>query len=399
MKAGKKALVAVIALLLAIPLLIPSALAEENYYTIYQPDGSVLCRIGGEVYEDDEYISGDNQLYRIQSVDKGKKTAQAEHMGEEPASAQAAFQSQAETLAAAKAKRLIGIYCTHSDESYEPTDGVSSSEKKGGIYDVAGEFAQQLESMGISTIVDETLHHPHDAGAYRRSQSTAAALVKQGPDAIIDVHRDGVPADEYTGKVDGESMTMIRLLVGKRNPNSAANRDFAKQLKAKADEMYPGLIKDIYIGKGNYNQELMPHSILLEFGTYQSDKEDVLKSAPYIAQVMAATLYGDDAVKDGTSSVESSPGAGGKASPSPAAPPAGVTGNPTAEQQGTKGVADSSKGSGSGIAWVIGLFAVGLVIVGLLVGGKTGLGHRLKRTMSEMTGGLVGEKPPREDEE
>ena len=34
-------------------------------------------------------------------------------------------------------------------------------------------------------------------------------------------------------------MSKVRLLVGRSNPNAAANREFAKELKAAADEMYP----------------------------------------------------------------------------------------------------------------------------------------------------------------
>ena len=60
------------------------------------------------------------------------------------------------------------------------------------------------------------------------------------------------------------------------------------QLKSVADEYYPGLIKDIFIGKGNYNQEILPDSVLLEFGTHVSDKEQVLTSTKYMADVITS---------------------------------------------------------------------------------------------------------------
>lgn len=65
-----------------------------------------------------------------------------------------------------------------------------------------------------------------------------------------------------------------------------------KKLKAAADSEYPGLIKDIFIGKGNYNQELMPQSILLEFGTHTSNKEEVLRSTELMADVLHTVLFG-----------------------------------------------------------------------------------------------------------
>ena len=87
-------------------------------------------------------------------------------------------------------------------------------------------------------------------------------LLKGQPGAIFDIHRNGVPdPDEYATTIGNEKMSDVRLLVGKGNQNKDANLSFAKQIKAVADKMYPGLIKDIYMGKGAYNQDLAPRSV------------------------------------------------------------------------------------------------------------------------------------------
>jgi stage II sporulation protein P len=65
------------------------------------------------------------------------------------------------------------MYSTHTDESYEPTDGTSSKAKGGGILDVGNALKKNLEGLGIQVLYDETNHMPHDAGAYRRSRQTA----------------------------------------------------------------------------------------------------------------------------------------------------------------------------------------------------------------------------------
>ena len=93
-------------------------------------------------------------------------------------------------------KRLIGIYSTHSDESYVPTDGAESKEKDAGIYDVDEALEKALAERGVEVELDTTTHLPHDAGAYRRSRSTAARLLKSQPAALLDMHRDGVPDPE-----------------------------------------------------------------------------------------------------------------------------------------------------------------------------------------------------------
>ena len=68
-------------------------------------------------------------------------------------------------------------------------------------------------------------------------------------------------------------MVQIQLVVGRQNQNQAANQEFAEKLKAVADEKYPGLVKGIFAAKGNYNQDMMPTSILIEVSTHENEKE------------------------------------------------------------------------------------------------------------------------------
>ena len=158
---------------------------------------------------------------------------------------------------------------------------------------MAAAFGDALEERGVSVTLSNATHHPHDAGAYRRSRQTAVELLKDGPSAIFDIHRDGIPdPDEYATTIGNEKMSKVRLLVGKGNQNKDANLSFAKQIKAVADKMYPGLIKDIYMGKGAYNQDLAPRSVLLEFGTHTLPKERVLASTGPMSEVVYKALYG-----------------------------------------------------------------------------------------------------------
>ena len=50
----------------------------------------------------------------------------------------------------------------------------------------------------------------------------------------------------YETKVNGEYMSKVRIVIGKRNQNRKANEELAYKIKAIADKAYPGLIKDIY---------------------------------------------------------------------------------------------------------------------------------------------------------
>lgn len=345
----------------------PEADADENVWTIYDEDGQYLTSIYGRVYLDDEYISSDNRLYRIIEVDDSKRTAVAQYIGQE-----SLIEPDNEAVAAVaqESKRLIGIYSTHSDESYIPTDGAESKEKDAGIYDVDEALKKALEERGIEVELDTTTHLPHDAGAYRRSRSTAARLLKSQPAALLDIHRDGIPdPDEYVQKIEDEDATKVRLLVGKSNPNADANRKFAKQIKAAADEMYPDLIKDIYIGKGDYNQELAPRAILLEFGTHTIKKERAIKSATYMADVLERVLFGSTAKAEGAAGAD-----------------ADAAGAETTAEAGGSGAA-------WGILWVVGIALAAIVGYGLITTGSfSGMWNKIKRGASETTGGLLGKK-------
>ena len=96
-----------------------------------------------------------------------------------------------------------------------PSDGTYSDEERGSIYEIAHALADALEEKGAETEVSDELHHPHDAGAYRRSRQTAVQLLKSGPDAIFDIHRDGIKdPDEYAVTIGSKEASKIRILVG-----------------------------------------------------------------------------------------------------------------------------------------------------------------------------------------
>ena len=354
------------ALLFTIALLSPAALAEdEPVYTMLDSSGNAITMRGGRMHVGDEYISGDNRLYRIVSVDDAACTAVAEDMGDAQTNpmALAAFFSRsaiAESSAdknGSDGKKLICMYSTHSDESYIPEDGESSKWENAGIYDVGNALKDELENLGITVVYSEESFLPHDADAYNRSRAAAEELLKKGPDALLDIHRDAIPAEQYETEVDGEDISMVRLFVGRSNQNSAANKAFAQQIKKIADKKYPGLIKDIYIGKGNYNQELYPQALLLEFGTHKIEKDKAIGATKYIAEVLDTVLFGESASAETLTETKTKP-------------------------------------ASKGIFWIVGLAIAAAAIYGLVsTGSLGGMWNKMKRGASEITGGMIGKKP------
>ncbi|MBS4023035.1 MAG: stage II sporulation protein P [Dethiobacter sp.] len=277
---------------------------SDTVYTMVDGDGTVIMRTARRIHPGDEYINSDNNYYRVIAVEEGQATAQLVErvvLAAPGGSADEGWFARAERLLRnaipvqrGGQARKIAIYNSHGAESYIKGDGTESKDPGGGIIDVGNSLAQSLEQKGIEVVRSEEPHTPHDAGAYQRSRRTAEEALKQGPDAMVDVHRDAVPEGEYLAEVQGQQRVQIQLVVGRQNQNMANNREFAEGLKKVADEKYPGLIKGIFLARGSYNQDMSPRATLIEVGSHTNDKGQAEESVDLFADVLSIYLYGTD---------------------------------------------------------------------------------------------------------
>lgn len=243
-----------------------------SYFSLVDELGKELDQISRFVFIGDEFILEDNNRYKVIRIDEKQNKAIAKLVEKE----NIAWLDEWDKVPAAvlaENQSKVAVYMTHTDESYVPTEGTESKPGNGGILQVGNTFANNLKEKGVKTQISFNRHDPHDANAYHRSRKTAVQLLKTNPIALVDVHRDGVPDPNfYKTQINGKSGTKIRLVVGRQNPHMSANLDFAKNIKAYFDKTSPGLIKGIYMGKGNYNQDLGPRSILIEVGTHTNSR-------------------------------------------------------------------------------------------------------------------------------
>jgi len=291
---GKRFLPAILILLLL--LTVPAAagdnweLEDGRWFTLYDDNHNVLLRTGIRIQVGDRFLDGDNRLYRVYKVDYRRLRAWAELIGTEEGLARTAA---AGGLEGADARR-IAIYHTHSGESYLPSDGVdSTSQRQGGIYKVGAQMAKRLENKDeVEVVHSQETFFPY-SGSYRRSRVVAAELAQTDLDAIFDVHRDAAPWGEYFQEIEDMQLTQVMLVVGTQNPAYRVNEEFAWQLKAKADEMYPHLVKGVFFAQGDYNQDLHPRALLLEVGAHTNSRLHAETGARAFADVVYATLYGE----------------------------------------------------------------------------------------------------------
>ena len=356
---------------------------SPKYYTVYSdPEKKQELFTRGEVEKGDKYISQDNKLYEIVEVDDGSKKAIAKYVEDVKLPKYNVKAKLNMPVAEAKSKKTVGVYHTHNDECYYNNDGVDSVYGAGGIHDVGAMLVKNLEKCGITAYYDETLHIPHNSGAYTRSQATAARLLDKGAQAIFDIHRDSTPRKEYATTVNGKEMSKVRMVVGRANINSDANKNFALQIKGYADEAYPNLIKDIYIGKGNYNQQLTNHAMLFEFGSENVEKSLCLASTGPLAKTLDVVLYGTEgASENALNDVE-----------------LGDISSTTAKSVLIGTIAAENTGSFDALWIVLSVLAYALALTIVAYFTNKQANYKIKRFFSEITAGIFGKKKPNAEE-
>jgi stage II sporulation protein P len=252
--------------------------------TVRDSQGNIIFQTGEPVYVEDEYINEQNQHFIVTKVSGSEGIAEIKTAIPPPQTSNeksaAVFgadllNSSVQTTAAPENIHVV-IYHTHTDESYLPTSGTSSKPGQGDIINIGNVMRQSLLNDGVSATHSDNLHDPHDINAYNRSRRTAAQLLKEQPDAIFDLHRDAAPAQAYRTVINGVDSARIMIVIGRSNPNMQTNLAFARRVKAAADELYPGLMRGIFMGRGDYNQDLYPTALLFECGTDQISEEETI---------------------------------------------------------------------------------------------------------------------------
>lgn len=265
-----------------------------RYTSIMDEEGNIISMMARMTFAGDELYTSEGRHYRIDQVQGDNATAKFLGMDAQIVSYNEFYADQNVAVLkdlAEKKKGTIAVYHSHTDESYVPTDGTESIPFKGGIYQVGKSMVERLQKAGLQVNYDQSPHDPHDNNAYTRSRRTAVTLMKTKPAVLFDVHRDGIPdPNYYRTKIDGKNVARLRLVVGRENPRMSANMDFAKQMMASANNLHPKVVKEIFIGKGDYNQDLMPTALLIEAGTHTNTREEAAAGVTLLSEAIPAVL-------------------------------------------------------------------------------------------------------------
>ncbi len=173
---------------------------------------------------------------------------------------------------------LVGIYQTHSHESFWPyvSSGSTtpySTDWSKTIVQVGWWLAQDLHQTGMAVVQSRVDNMSEGVlASYNKSYYTAKDLLEWYPSVrmLIDLHRSAT--DMKPATVRGEKVSKILLVVGtnKLLPNEYwhQNLEVALRLAQALNQLAPGILE----GKGvemvpyRYNQQLMPADLMVEVG-------------------------------------------------------------------------------------------------------------------------------------
>ena len=197
-------------------------------------------------------------------------------------------------------KPLVGIYHTHTAESFIPSSGVAHRPggQKGEICEVGAALVEALASHGIGAVQDTTINdYPSFMKAYGASEVTAKRMLEMYPslEMLFDVHRDAEKRENVVTEIGGENVARFSIIVAQGQedlpqPHWQENHTLAKRIAALCDERYPGLCRGIQLVEWRYNQHLHPHALLLEIGSHETSTEEGERAVRMLAEVLAEIL-------------------------------------------------------------------------------------------------------------
>jgi len=203
----------------------------------------------------------------------------------------------------------ILIYHTHTCESYTPTKentykasgNFRTTDLEHSVVRVGKELERCLENYKFNVVRNETKHdYPAYSGSYERSLKTVQGILKENKEAevIFDVHRDAIGSSSNfapTVEINGEKVAQLMFVIGTndgggKHPNWKNNLKFAVKVQEKANELYPGLFRNINLRSATFNQKVANAASIIEVGATGNTLEEACASMKYLAEILNIVL-------------------------------------------------------------------------------------------------------------
>lgn len=209
---------------------------------------------------------------------------------------------------------LVLIVHTHGTESYlesgkeyySPDEPFRSENKEKTVVHIGEVLKNELESLGIPVLHDETMYDKGDySHSYINAQKGIKKILEKTPSIrfVIDLHRDSV--FDSSGRnikplttIEGKKCAQLMLVVGTNqggtyHPNWQSNLTVATHLQHTMNELYPTLARPINLRTSAFNQALTKGSLILEVGSCGNTIEEAENAIKLFARSYAETIKGN----------------------------------------------------------------------------------------------------------
>ena len=210
-----------------------------------------------------------------------------------------------------KLEPQVLILHTHTTESYlnevkneyDSKEVSRTKDQTKNVVKVGEEIVKQLETAGIKTVHDKTVHDEPYTGAYDRSKTTILNNLKKHPSikVVLDVHRDSIRRDAKhervapIAKINGKNAAQMMLICGCDDgtmnfPTYFQNLAFACSIQRQIGKDYHSLARPMMFKYKDYNQKLTPGTLLVEVGSSENSLDEATYSATLFGKSLAKVL-------------------------------------------------------------------------------------------------------------
>lgn len=193
----------------------------------------------------------------------------------------------------------ILIYHTHSQESFVDSVKGETDDTVVGVGDKLTKILEEKYNL-------EVLHHRgvYDVingiedrdKAYQLIEAPLKKIIKENPsiEVLIDLHRDGVNDNvRLVKEINGKNTAKIMFFNGLAiydhimpNKYVTDNMAFSFQMHLKANELYPGITRKIYLRPYRFNMHLKPKTLLIELGAQTNTVEEAKNAMEPLAKIL-----------------------------------------------------------------------------------------------------------------
>lgn len=197
-------------------------------------------------------------------------------------------------------KLNIVLFHTHATEAYLPhkEGNYRTQDERYNIMGLGTKIAANLQGYGLNAmhLKDYNDYPDYNSSYANSSKAVKKVLSDSKKNLVIDIHRDG--ADENSAyerilsgvktiQINDKTAATCTLVIGDKNGNYEELKKNAQKLYEKAQEMYPGLFRDIIIRPGAYfNQYLSDYALLIEIGSTLNNIDEVNYSAELLSEIL-----------------------------------------------------------------------------------------------------------------